>query len=120
MGEEISEHLLPRTRAYAEIWLDQEKSPPLMKNRSSARPTCRVNQNHGSDPATERYRSARQRHDFVAIAENGKLVGFNLLVGGGFPSNTATRKPTPAPRVSLASAARAYASGGGSRRDNSA
>ena len=25
MGEKISEHLLPRTRAYAEIWLDQKK-----------------------------------------------------------------------------------------------
>lgn len=42
-AKKISEHLLPRTRAYAEIWLDQKKSPLLMKNRSSARPTCRVN-----------------------------------------------------------------------------
>ncbi len=120
MGEKISEHLLPRTRAYAEIWLDQKKSPLLMKSRSLVRPTCRVIQNHGSDPAAERYRSARQRHNFVAIAENGKLVGFNLLVGGGFPSSTATRKPMPARRVSLVSAAGAYAGGGRSRRDDSA
>lgn len=41
-AKKISEHLLPRTRAYAEIWLDQEKSPLLMKNRSLVRPTCRV------------------------------------------------------------------------------
>ncbi|MFP1591923.1 hypothetical protein ACLB1M_21410 [Escherichia coli] len=33
-AKKISEHLLPRTRAYAEIWLDPEKSPPPMKNRS--------------------------------------------------------------------------------------
>ncbi len=57
--------------------------------------------------------------NFVAIAENGKLVGFNLLVAVGFLSNTATRKPTPAPRVSWLSAAGAYAGSGGSRRDNS-
>lgn len=41
-AKKISEHLLPRTRAYAEIWLDQKKSPLLMKNRSLVRPTCRV------------------------------------------------------------------------------
>ncbi len=41
-AKKISEHLLPRTRAYAEIWLDQEKSPLLMKSRSLVRPTCRV------------------------------------------------------------------------------
>ncbi len=40
-AKKISEHLLPRTRAYAEISLDQEKAPPPMKNRSLVRP-CRV------------------------------------------------------------------------------
>ena len=25
MGQKLSEHLLPRTHAYAEIWLDKEK-----------------------------------------------------------------------------------------------
>ncbi|MCS5872987.1 hypothetical protein LN650_07230 [Klebsiella pneumoniae subsp. pneumoniae] len=30
--------------------------------------------------------------NFVAIAENGKLVGFNLLVGGGLLSNMVTKK----------------------------
>lgn len=41
-AKKLSEHLLPRTRAYAEIWLDQEKSPPPMKSRSSVKPICRV------------------------------------------------------------------------------
>ncbi len=57
--------------------------------------------------------------NFVAIAENGKLVGFNLLGAVGFPSNMATRKPTPARRVVWLSAAGAYVGSGGSRRDNS-
>lgn len=41
-AKKISEHLLPRTRAYAEIWLDQKRSPLPTKSRSSARPICRV------------------------------------------------------------------------------
>ncbi len=102
MGEENLGNLLPRTRAYAEIWLDQEKVAPPMKNRSSVRLICRVNSKPRSDPAAERYRSACQRHELRGVAENGKLVGFNLLVGGGLSINTATRKPTPARRASLA------------------
>ncbi len=59
--------------------------------------------------------------NFVAIAENGKLVGFNLLVGGGLSiehGNKKTLRPH-GERVWL-SAAGAYAGGGRSRRDNSA
>ncbi len=59
MGEKISEHLLPRTRAYAEIWLDQKKVATTDEEPISARPIRRVSLNHGGDPAAERYRSAR-------------------------------------------------------------
>ena len=40
--------------------------------------------------------------NFVAIAENGKLVGFNLLVGGGLSIEHG--KPTPAPQASSVAA----------------
>ncbi len=42
-AKKISEHLLPRTRAYAEIWLDAEKSRPRMKSRSSVQRIYLVN-----------------------------------------------------------------------------
>lgn len=83
-AKKISEHLLPRTRAYAEVWLDQEKVettdeepilgatylPRKFKTTVVIPPQNDVDL-HANDL------------NFVAIADNGKLVGFNVLVGGG-------------------------------------
>ena len=41
-AKKISEHLLPRTRAYAEIWLDQKKVATTDEEPILARPICRV------------------------------------------------------------------------------
>ncbi|GBL05998.1 assimilatory sulfite reductase (NADPH) hemoprotein subunit [Glaciecola sp. KUL10] len=81
----ISEHLLPKTNAYAEIWLDgekvdttQEKEPILGDNylpRKFKTTVVIPPQNDVDVHANDL--------NFVAIAENGKLVGFNVLVGGG-------------------------------------
>lgn len=83
-AKKISEHLLPKTRAYAEIWLDGEKvettdEEPILGSNYLPRkfkttvviPPDNDVDLHANDM------------NFVAIAENGKLVGFNLLVGGG-------------------------------------
>ena len=83
-AKKISEHLLPKTRAYAEIWLDGEKVettdeepilgctylPRKFKTTVVIPPQNDVDV-HANDL------------NFVAIAEEGKLVGFNVLVGGG-------------------------------------
>ncbi len=83
-AKKLSEHLLPQTRAYAEIWLDQEKVattdqepilgatylPRKFKTTVVVPPHNDVDL-HANDM------------NFIAIAEKGKLVGFNLLVGGG-------------------------------------
>jgi sulfite reductase (NADPH) hemoprotein beta-component len=80
----ISEHLLPKSRAYAEIWLDEEKIettdvepilgetylPRKFKTTVVIPPKNDIDV-HANDL------------NFVAISENGKLVGFNVLVGGG-------------------------------------
>ncbi|WP_233009097.1 assimilatory sulfite reductase (NADPH) hemoprotein subunit [Rheinheimera faecalis] len=80
----ISEHLLPKTKAYAEIWLDEQKVettevepilgeaylPRKFKTTVVIPPQNDVDV-HANDL------------NFVAIAENGQLVGFNVLVGGG-------------------------------------
>ncbi|MEI7162269.1 assimilatory sulfite reductase (NADPH) hemoprotein subunit [Pectobacterium versatile] len=83
-AKKISEHLLPRTRAYAEIWMDQEKVAttdeepilgPTYLPRKFKTTVVIPPQNdidlHANDL------------NFVAIADNGRLVGFNVLVGGG-------------------------------------
>lgn len=83
-AKKISEHLLPRTHAYAEIWLDKEKvattdEEPILGETYLPRkfkttvviPPHNDVDLHANDM------------NFVAIAENGHLIGFNVLVGGG-------------------------------------
>ena len=83
-AKKLSEHLLPRTRAYHEIWLDGEKvvgeeQEPL----------------YGETYLPRKFKTAIVvppindvdvfAHDlgFIAIVENGELQGFNVSVGGG-------------------------------------
>lgn len=81
----ISEHLLPKTRAYAEIWLDgekvdstQEDEPILGKNYlpRKFKTTVVIPPHNDVDVHANDL-------NFVAIAEGDKLIGFNVLVGGG-------------------------------------
>ena len=83
-AKKISEHLLPRTRAYAEIWLDEQKvatteEEPIL----SATYLPRKFKTTVVVPPHNDVDLHANDLNFVAIAENGKLVGFNLLVGGG-------------------------------------
>ncbi len=92
-AKRISEHLLPHTRAYAEIWLDQKKVittdeepilgatylPRKFKTTVVIPPQNDVDL-HANDM------------NFVAISEEGKLVGFNLLVGGGLSIEHGNKK----------------------------
>ncbi|MFT6270346.1 MAG: sulfite reductase (NADPH) hemoprotein beta-component [Alphaproteobacteria bacterium] len=93
----ISEHLLPKTNAYAEIWLDGEKvestqeDEPILGNNYLPRkfkttvviPPQNDVDVHANDLS------------FVAIAENGKLIGFNVLVGGGLAMTHGDRSTFP-------------------------
>ncbi|TCW00082.1 assimilatory sulfite reductase (NADPH) hemoprotein subunit [Biostraticola tofi] len=83
-AKHISEHLLPRTNAYAEIWLDKEKI-----SKSEDEPIL------GKSYLPRKFKTAvviPPQNDvdihandlsFVAIGEAGQLTGFNVLVGGG-------------------------------------
>lgn len=42
-GQKISEHLLPRTHAYAEIWLDKEKIATTDEEPILGKPICLEN-----------------------------------------------------------------------------
>ncbi len=80
----ISEHLLPKTRAYHEVWLDEEKvaggeEEPI----------------YGDTYLPRKFKAAvavpphndvdvfAQDLGFIAILAGGKLTGFNVTVGGG-------------------------------------
>ncbi len=85
-AKKISEHLLPKTRAYAEIWLDGEK---LHSTEDEQEPIL------GSNYLPRKFKTTvvippqndvdlhANDLNFVAIEENNHLIGFNVLVGGG-------------------------------------
>ncbi|WP_018983710.1 assimilatory sulfite reductase (NADPH) hemoprotein subunit [Salinimonas chungwhensis] len=85
-AKKISEHLLPKTRAYAEIWLDGEK---VESTEDDVEPIL------GDNYLPRKFKTTvvipphndvdvhANDLNFVAIEEGGKLIGFNVLVGGG-------------------------------------
>jgi sulfite reductase (NADPH) hemoprotein beta-component len=81
----VSEHLLPKTRAYHEIWLNGEKlagqaeEEPILGQLYLPRKfkTGIVVPPHNDVDVYS------QDLGFIAILDNGQLAGFNLTVGGG-------------------------------------
>ena len=86
LAREIHDHLTPRTSAYAEIWLDGEKTAV---GEETIEPI------YGKTYLPRKFKIAvalPPRNDvdvfsndlgFVGIVENGKIAGYNVLVGGG-------------------------------------
>lgn len=85
-AEKISELLMPKTRAYYEIWLDQEKiadkkgeEDPLYQDRYLPRKfkiAIAIPPNNDVDVFANDI-------GLIAIIENGELKGFNIAAGGG-------------------------------------
>ena len=88
-AKKLSEHLLPKSRAYAEIWLDEEKLETTEENKDSIEPIL------GASYLPRKFKTTvvvppqndidvhANDLNFVAISEKGQLIGFNVLVGGG-------------------------------------
>ncbi|MGN7831819.1 assimilatory sulfite reductase (NADPH) hemoprotein subunit [Pseudoxanthomonas sp. 22568] len=82
----LSEHLLPNTRAYYEIWLDEER---VAGSGEEEEPV------YGATYLPRKFKigfAVPPLNDvdvfandlgFIAILEDGELVGFNLVIGGG-------------------------------------
>jgi sulfite reductase (NADPH) hemoprotein beta-component len=90
LARNLSEHLLPQTGAYHEIWLDGEKiETPKTDGASAEEPI------YGKQYLPRKFKTVVAvpphndvdifAHDmgFIAIAEKGKVVGYNITVGGG-------------------------------------
>lgn len=86
-SKKLSDDLLPRTRAYHEIWLDEE--------RVAGTPEEEVEPMYGplylprkfkigiAVPPSNDIDVFSQDLGFIAIVEDGKLIGFNVAIGGG-------------------------------------
>ena len=95
-AKKISEHLLPKTRAYAEIWLDGEKlettdEEPILGSKYLPR---KFKTTVAIPPQNDVDVHANDL-SFIAIAEDGKLVGFNVLVGGGLAMTHGDKETYP-------------------------
>ena len=91
----ISEHLLPKTRAYAEIWLDGEKLGPDEEPILGSNYLPRKFKTTVVIPPHNDIDVHANDLNFVAIAENGELVGFNVLVGGGLAMTHGEKETFP-------------------------
>ncbi len=90
LGKAISEHLLPRTGAYHEIWLDGEKVEDKSRPaRNDEEPL------YGVHYLPRKFKTVIAvppdndvdiyAHDlgYIAIVEKGEVVGWNVTIGGG-------------------------------------
>jgi sulfite reductase (NADPH) hemoprotein beta-component len=84
-ARELSEHLLPRTRAYHEIWLDGAKVVSTEETEPLYGPTYLPRKFKAAIVVPPVNDVDVLAHDlgYVAIVEDGALQGFNVTVGGG-------------------------------------
>ncbi|GHB95278.1 NADPH-dependent assimilatory sulfite reductase hemoprotein subunit [Cerasicoccus arenae] len=86
LAEDISNHLTPATRAYHEIWLDGDK---MASSEEDVEPI------YGKTYLPRKFKIVIAvppsndvdifAHDlgYIAIIEDGKIIGYNVTVGGG-------------------------------------
>ena len=98
VAQGISDHLTPQTRAYHEIWLDGEK---IESSEEEVEPI------YGKTYLPRKFKitiAVPPSNDvdifanclsFIAIVEDGQLVGFNVAVGGGMGSTHNNEKTYP-------------------------
>lgn len=96
-ADKISKMLLPKTRAYYEVWLDEEKlgayseDDPLYQERYLPRKFkigIAIPPNNDVDILANDL-------GLIAIIENEKLVGFNLAIGGGLSATHGNTETYP-------------------------
>ncbi len=98
LAKAISGHLLPQTRAYHEIWLEEKL---LVDSRKEVEPI------YGDRYLPRKFKMGiavppendvdvfSQDLGFIAIVEHDKLIGFNVAVGGGLGSTFGLRETYP-------------------------
>ena len=84
-AQKLSDHFLPRTRAYHEIWLDGEKltDEPDHEPVYGSTYLPRKFKMGLAIPPTNDVDVFAQDLGLIAIIENGQLQGFNVSIGGG-------------------------------------
>ena len=97
-ADKISAMLMPKTRAYYEIWLDEEKlldkkeeEDPLYLDRYMPRKfkiAIAIPPNNDVDVFANDI-------GLIAIIENNRLLGFNMAIGGGLSTTHGSKETYP-------------------------
>jgi len=96
----ISEHLLPSTTAYHEIWLDQKLIADSKKDVEPIYGDRYLPRKFKISIAIPPYNDSdifSQDLGFIAIVENNRITGYNVIVGGGM--GTTFGMPETYPRL---------------------
>jgi sulfite reductase (NADPH) hemoprotein beta-component len=93
----LSAHLLPRSRAYHEIWLDGARVAPEQEEETILGPNYLPRKFKAAIavPPVNDVDVFAQDLGFIAIEENGALAGFNLTAGGGLGATHGDAKTYP-------------------------
>ncbi|MGB5544496.1 MAG: assimilatory sulfite reductase (NADPH) hemoprotein subunit, partial [Gammaproteobacteria bacterium] len=102
-AQRISDHLTPRTTAYHDIWLDGERMPLPGASQDDTEPV------YGATYLPRKFKIGiatppandvdvfSQDLGLIAITDQGRLIGFNVLVGGGM--GVSHGEPATYPRI---------------------
>ncbi|MBM4763290.1 assimilatory sulfite reductase (NADPH) hemoprotein subunit [Bacillus sp. B15-48] len=100
-SKKLSDDLLPRTRAYHEIWLDEEKVAGTEALEEEVEPMYgplylpRKFKIGIAVPPSNDIDVFSQDLGFIAIIEDNKLIGFNVTIGGGMGMTHGDKKTYP-------------------------
>jgi sulfite reductase (ferredoxin) len=103
VADELAAHFAPRTRAYHEIWVDGEQLTDLPGRGTPAEEPI-----YGAVYLPRKFKMAIALAEdncvdvydndlgLLAVVEQGQLIGFNLLAGGGMGMKPAKKETFPA------------------------
>ncbi|MFM8708172.1 MAG: NADPH-dependent assimilatory sulfite reductase hemoprotein subunit [Planctomycetia bacterium] len=110
--DELAKHLAPRTRAYYEIWLtDPDTGEKTLAGGTSGEkdvPADEVEPIYGRTYLPRKFKTAFALPEdnctdiyandlgFLVVHENGKILGYNVLAGGGMGVTPSAAKTFPA------------------------
>ncbi|HVK14791.1 MAG TPA: NADPH-dependent assimilatory sulfite reductase hemoprotein subunit [Gemmataceae bacterium] len=101
LADAIAAHLAPRSNAYHDVWINGEKMSPDADQSDGVEPI------YGKVYLPRKFKTAvALPHDncidvyandlgFLAAVENGRTVGYNVTVGGGFGRTSGNKNTFP-------------------------
>ena len=105
--DELSKHLAPRTRAYYEIWLTDPETGEKTLAAGGAK-AAEVEPIYGPTYLPRKFKTAFALPEdnctdvyandlgFIVVHEDGKILGYNVLAGGGMGVTPSAAKTFPA------------------------